>query len=123
MEHCNHTRRVYRDRLNVVLLAQAGAVRAECRACGVPVGLGPSADTVADERGADQLIEELRLAAIIAETLHAETDPKMTPYHWEANIDIALDALDRRDVARSRPRSPIELMVNVACGLNAAGAP
>lgn len=113
---CKHTRFVYRDRLNVALLMRANAYRAECHACGALVSLGPANDTPEDPRVASTLAVELKLAAIIAETLHEDPDPDMAPYHWEACVDIALDELTRHGTARARPRSPIERMVDAACG-------
>ena len=95
----------------------SSAYRAECRVCGAPASLGPANDTPPDPRFDYIMHMELKLAGIIAETLHEDPDPEMTPYHWDACVDIMLDALARYDVGRARPRAPIERMVDEACGV------
>lgn len=88
-----------------------------CRWCGEWLSLGPANDE------GPRVRVEIRAAEMFAEIWSGDwtIDGCEAEDLEDANSDLALDALELA-LAQPRPRSPIEIMVDRACGIVDGGA-
>lgn len=66
---------------------------------------------------AEAWAREPEVLRIIEDVMHLHVDDDAIEVYEEGLIELALDRIAERERALNRPRSPIELMVDRACGI------